>query len=910
MARLWVLVALVSWLFSCTAHAPAEAEKKLDAPIPAEAAPHDPDDDPPLLQLPKDLRPTRYALALEVIPERERFSGTVDISVQLDRARRILWLHGKDLAVTAASVGGEVARYQQVNDDGLAKLTLAQPAGPGTVNLHLAWDAAYQPKLVGLYLAHEAGLSYAFTMFEPTDARRMFPGFDEPVFKTPFELTLTVPAGDTAIANTNSLKEEALPGELKRVTFSPTAPLPTYLLALAVGPLDILAPPPLPPNEVRSRPLQIRGIAPRGRAKELEFALQAGAKLLVILERYFGIPFPYEKLDHLAVPDFAYGAEENAGAIAYRESALLFTEGRSPEELKARIGGIMAHEMAHQWFGDLVTMRWWDDTWLNESFATWMGHRAEEEWRPDYLASVQLLKAVQGAMGNDALASVRAVRQPLTRMKDVWNQFDGITYQKGGGTLAMFERYLGAENFRKGVSAYLTAHANGSGSTDDLLLAFSKASGKDVVAAFHSFLDQSGVPLVEAQTVCDASGARLLLKQSRFLPLGSPATPSERVRLWQIPICARSGSAQAGTEKESCTLLTAAEGSLPLDSCPAWVMPNADGAGYYRWSLAPADLQKLITVGYRKLSLRERISLVNSLKAALASGTLQEADGLAALEPIAHDADGAVAVEPLGVIKYARDYLVSDELRPAVDKYARALYGPTAKKLGWVPRKQEPLETQRLRRRLLDFLAFEVEDPAALKEAARRGRAYAALSGSAFDLKAVAPDLAEIALKAAVQEGDSQFFDGLVARLAQSNDAEVRGRILLALGSTHDPKLADRALALGLDPRLRTNERTVPLRALEADRRTRDQAFQWLVANFDVLLPRIPESNAQALPTLASAFCDQEHLDQAQAFFGPRAEKIPAMPRTLAQTLEAGHICIAYRAAQRQSAAAFFSRRQ
>jgi len=908
MARSLLLAALFP-LLACNAHSSAEPDRQQPGTA-AREAPNPTDGEPPLLQLPQDVRPIRYALSLQVNPDQDSFSGTVEIAVEFDRPRRIVWLHGKGLHVTAASAGDGPAHYQQVNDDGLARLQFDRPIGPGIITLHLAWEAAYEPKLVGLYLAHEAGLNYAFTMFEPADARRMFPGFDEPAFKTPFQLTLTVPSGDTAIANTNPLKEEQLPGGFKRIVFLPTAPLPTYLLALAVGPLDILAPPPLPPNEVRSRPLQIRGIAPRGRAKELSFALQAGGELLVILERYFGIPFPYEKLDHLAVPDFAYGAEENAGAIMYRESALLFTEGTSPEELKSRIGGIMAHEMAHQWFGDLVTMRWWDDTWLNESFATWMGSRAEDQWRPDYLTSVQLLKAVQFAMNNDSLASARAIRQPLERMKDVWNQFDGITYQKGGGTLAMFERYLGAEKFRKGVSSYLTAHANGSGSTDDLLAAFSRASGKDVTQAFHSFLDQSGVPLVEARTVCDANGARLELKQSRFLPLGTPALEADRARLWQIPICARYGTGTAAGAKESCMLLTTPEGSLPLEACPAWLIPNAEGAGYYRWSLAPADLQKLATAGYRNLSLRERVSLVASLTTALSAGKLQEKDGLAALEPMARDEDGTVAVEPLDVLAYARDYLVRDDLRPAVDQVAQALYAKTAAKLGWEPRRDEPLETRRLRRRLLDFLAFEVEDRTVLEAAARRGRAYAALAGSTFDVKAVAPDLAETALRAAVQAGDSRFFDGLVARLGQTDDGEARGRILVALGSTRDPKLADRALALSLDPRLRTNERTVTLRALEADRRTREQAFTWLLSNFDALLARIPETNAQALPQLALAFCDQEHLERAQAFFGPRAEKIPAMPRSLAQTLEAGRICLAYRAAQSQSANEFFAPRQ
>ncbi|HEX2574402.1 MAG TPA: M1 family aminopeptidase [Polyangia bacterium] len=882
---------LVSLL--CALPGYAGAERGAAAPPQKEAA-----EAPPVLQLPRDVRPLHYSLAMKIVPANERFQGTADIEVQLDRPRSVIWLHGRNLHVTQATVDAAPATYEQVNEEGLARLSLKKPVGPGKVTLHFGWDAAFEPRIVGLYQATEAGEKYAVTQFEAVDARRAFPGFDEPVFKTPFDVTLTVPAAHVVVTNTMPVpgEEKLLDGGMKRVRFATTKPLPTYLVAWAVGPFDVVTPPPLPPNEVRKHPLQVRGLAPKGRGAELAYALQSGGELLVLLERYFGIEFPYEKLDHIAVPDYSYGAMENAGAIVYREDALLFRPGISSEGSRYNIAEVLAHEMAHQWFGDLVTLRWWTDAWLNESFATWMATRTVAEWKPELGASIAFLEDVQEAMHNDELSSARAIRQPLDDIKNVWNQFDGITYQKGGGVLTMFERYLGADKFKAGIRSYLNAHAWGGGDTDDLLDALSQAAGRDMKTAFHTFLERPGMPLVEVKVQCEKGRGRLELRQRRYLPLGSEAAQGDR---WQVPFCVRTSAGEA------CTLLTEGEGSLALDACPAWVMPNAEGAGYYHFTMATEELKKLAGPTYALLTPRERLSLADNVRAALHSGALSFEDGMAILTPMASDSTPQVAAVPMELLTLAHEALVSEALRARVEEVGRQLYGPVAARIGWEPRKGENVQEQQFRHRVLAFLATKAKDPRVIAEAVRRGRAYAGLEDGQFHPEAVAPELALLTLQMAVREGGQAVYDTLAGRLAKTQDSLQRRRILGALAAARG-ELLDRTFALLLDSQLRKNERLGTLFDASNWLDSRDAVWNAYRKEFDQLVTLMPESHMRSSISLAARFCDPEHLEQAKQFLSDRAPQLPSGKRQLAQALETVRLCIAFRDAQAGSAERFF----
>ncbi len=887
-------------LVACVGARPVtEPSPSREAKAPASA----PTEPVPALRLPKDVRPTHYRIELTIDPDRPSFSGEAEIAVTLDAPRQVIWLHGLGLSVSASSVqvGQETlaVTYEQVNDDGVAKLTLPKPVGPGAATLRLSYSRVFDPRVVGLYLAKEAGTSYAFTQFEDIFARRAFPGFDEPGFKTPFDVSLVVPSSAVAIANTAPISEAPAGQAMKRIRYAETRPLPTYLLAWAVGPFDVVEAPAIPPSPVRAWPIPLRGVAPRGRGGELAFSLKASAELLLMEEQYFGIAFPYPKLDAVAVPDYAYGAMENAGEIHYREDLLLFTEGKSSEEARGAVANVIAHEQAHQWFGDLVTMPWWEEAWLNESFATWMATRMVDAWRPEMHAAIDLQREVNRAMGNDALVTARAIRQPLTSMKNLQDQFDVLTYQKGGGVLAMFERYVGAEPFRLGVSAYLKAHADGSGSTDDLLAAISQAAGHGVTAAFHTFLDQAGVPLIEASVSC-ASKPVLSLTQSRYFPLGSQGVQD---RLWQVPVCVRFKTGAQVTEQ--CTVLTEAHATVELPGCPLWLMPNARGVGYYRWTMGGDDLRKLSQEGYAQLDVRERISLAASLRASVMAGTMPVADALKALGPIARDPEGEVAAEVIPLLRFVRDQVLPTR-SAAVDAYAVQLFGPAMKRLGFAARPSDGASARRLRVEVMGLLA-QAGDPLVVKEATRLGRAYAGLGDGRFHPELVDPDLAELVLSVAVEQGDGQIFDALLARLGVTDDAELRGRILSALGHARDPRRSARALALTLDPQLRKQEGLTEIFHQSADRRTRDATWAFVKEHFYDVLLKVPETHAAFLPYAAAGYCDSTHAEDAETFFGPHAPQHNGMSKNLRQVGEMIRLCAVEAAAQRASAEQFFA---
>lgn len=888
----------VSLLLSCATS--DEASKPDPSPAPA-TPPAAKEEAPPTGKLPGGVVPVRYALDLTILPSERRFSGSVAIAVEVAAPTKRIWLHGQDLEVErAVVVVGDKrvpATFTQKTDSGVSALDLEESVGPGAATLEIAYTAPFDDQLKGLYRVEEGGHAYAFTQFESHFARLAFPSFDEPRFKTPFAIKVKAKEGDTVITTTRETAKAPVEGGegLVEWTFPETPPLPTYLIAFAVGPLDVVEHPGLPPNEVRKEVLPFRGIAAKGKGERLKYALAHTGPLLAALERYFGEPYPFSKLDIIAVPDFSAGAMENVGAVTFREYLLLLDEKTAPITQKQGFAGVMAHELAHMWFGNIVTMPWWDDIWLNEAFATWMAYKVVDEVEPRWELSLGLKERVLSAMGYDSLTSARQIRQPIESDHDIRNAFDSITYSKGGGVLSMFERWLGEETFQDGIRRYLKKHRYQSATYEDLVNALSEAANKDVTTPFKTFLFQPGVPFVDVDVTCEEGKAPALsLKQARYLPVGSTL---DAAKTWQVPVCVRYGAGKE--QKQQCVLLEGASASVPLEAerCPAWVVPNAGGAGYYRWSLAPAWLDKL---PFEKLPVSERLDYADSLRAAFASGRLDAAETLRRLTVVAGDRHRAVASAALPVADYVMQHLLPEPARDKAVAWAQKLYRPAVARLGYAPRANEDPNTTRLRADVLAFVALSAREPAAQKKLAALGRGW--LGGKKA---AVSPELLPVALKAAMRAGDATLFDEMLLRFKETDDALVRGFLLDALASSLDPALAEKARELTLDPALRGNEVLRPLWVQVEQEETRAAAWQYLEDHWTRVLDVVPTTRQGSLPWLASGFCKRSDATRVRAFLEERIEDVIGGPRNLDGALEAIELCAARTDAQRESAVAY-----
>ncbi|HZI10157.1 MAG TPA: M1 family aminopeptidase, partial [Myxococcus sp.] len=648
----------------------------------------------------------------------------------------------------------------------------------------------------------------------------------------------------------------------------------------------------------------VRMVVPRGRVAEARQSALATPPLLEWLEAWFGTPYPYAKLDVLALPGSALAAAmEHPGLITFGAQLMLGPEQGDSVWRPRMFAETQAHELAHQWFGNLVTPAWWDDLWLNESFADWLAYKAITEWKPEWRGDVRRVEVRGDALREDQLASARSIRQPIEAPEDIDAAFDGITYGKGAGVLAMFEAWVGPDVFQRGVRGFVDAHAGGTATTADFLRALSRAAGQDVAPAFASFLDQPGVPRVALELQCPAGAPpRLALEQRRYRALGTPAPDGGDAQRWQVPVCVR--YAARGTQGRACTVLTEATGTLVLEgakACPDWVHPNAEGRGYYHALLRGDGLERLARHS-GELSIPEHRVLLDDAQALVASGELDVAQALRLASRLVRVDDPGLVAGAVSVVGGVREDFVPDALQPHRARFVRSLFGGLARRLGFVSRPGES-EEHRMLRPLLVWMVANVGQDAALRAEARR------LTLRWLEDRDLLPlDAAHAVLSTAAAGGDAALHQRLREALRATTWGHERELLIAALGTFQDATLGRKSLELLLAPDVDAREALPILFGQLASASTREGAFAFVREHFEALRGRLPRDLAGWLLGAGGAFCDAAHRQQAAAFFGPRAREIEGGERALAQSLERVDLCIAQREALRPGLERFLVR--
>jgi aminopeptidase N len=792
------------------------------------------------------VKPSAYRLDLTVDPAQARFSGKVEIDAVLKAPTTSLFIHGRDLAMhqAVATVRGKTypGAWKQLDDTGVAQLTFVQPLPAGPVTFAFAYDAAFGDGPAGMFRVKVGSDWYSWTQFESIDARAAFPSFDEPGFKQPFTLTLRTPSGLKAVSNTPEVSVQPEAGfDVHR--FAQTLPLPTYLVAMMVGPFAV-AEGTVPPTPQRDQPLPLRIVSTKENAAKLAFALEGSKGVVTRLENYFGTAFPFPKLDQITSPVMP-GAMENAGADLYQDALIVMDENATTGQ-KRNFGMVVSHELAHQWFGDMVTPAWWDDIWLNESFANWMGYRIGNEWRPDLNIAAGALAEGFGAMNTDTLLAGRPIHQKIEKSAQVDAAFDSITYGKGGQVVAMIAAFLGDDKFKAGVRSYMAAHRYGNATSADFFAAMAEAAHDPrILPAMQSFTDQQGVPLV---TFAGANG-RYTVSQSRYARLGSSA-PATR---WGVPLCVR-----RGTER-NCTLLTEPSAIVTLGGSGA-LMPNAGGTGYYRFELPPAEWDRLIASS-ASLPSGEALALADSLRASFMAGRADALQLVALTRTMVRNPDSYASGAAFGSLQALYDWELMDE--PAKAAYRRFIgttYQPILRDLGFDPRAGayagEPSERSQRRQQAIGALSTVAKD-AALR--ARLTVATAAYVGG--DEKALDAAWYGAALDPWLDAGGPDAAKALLERALASQDPIFRPTALGALGGSGKLETAKWLLDGVKDTRLRLSERLGLVRGVVQAPETREWGYAWMIAHLDELMNGGGIFFASRLPQMLAGFCSVEKAD-------------------------------------------------
>ncbi|HEX6094870.1 MAG TPA: M1 family metallopeptidase, partial [Thermoanaerobaculia bacterium] len=814
--------------------------------------------------------PVSQSVQLTTDPRSETYTGSVTIELDVKQPASSFAIHAVDLTIDSLKLtrgGSTIEATHAAGADGTVNVTPATPLTPGKHTLAIGFTNKYNRQAVGLYkMTLKNGEPYLYTQFEAIDARRAFPVFDEPRFKIPYELTLTVPAQYDAVANT-PVVSETKSGDNKTVKFARTKPLPSYLVAMAVGQFEYT---PIPGLGVPGRIIAVKGQGHLGQT-----AADTTAAVLAALEKYFGQKYPFEKIDIIAVPEYWYGAMENPGLITFRDSILLLDPKTATPSQRQSLIRINTHELAHMWFGDYVTMEWWDDLWLNESFADWMGDKITDQVHPEFDLLLGEMDGVQAVMNADVRATTDPIRRldttPEESMRNV-----GIAYNKGKAVLSMFEQWIGPEKFRQGVLDHLKTNAWGNANAGEFFAALTRHAPAGTSAALETFIAQPGIPLLSL----NVTGNTVKVSQKRF-----STSPDVQQHTWKVPVALRWSDGKKTYTKSF--LLDEPSKTLTLDGERiAWIYPNASAAGYYRWQLDDASMAALAAKASEVLDPRERLAFLGNLGALFRTGVLHGDAYLAHLERFANDPSPHVLGTVVGALAQVRSTFDSAETRPKFAEYVRRTLGPALRRIGLDPAKDKSQAETVLRPDLISWLArYGGEEPVwrFVNEQ---------LPKYLQDPSSVHPTLAGLVVSLSALNGDEKLFEEYKKRYENATTPAERTRFLNALSQFRNPAIQAKVREYALTGPVRPTE-FFQLFGGGDSAEDRENTYQWVLANYDAIMKRLPPAFAANMPFVAGG-CEPDRVERARKFFADR--KVEGTERAFARVAEQVNECATLRA--------------
>ena len=834
-------------------------------------------------QLPNNVTPVKYNLTLSPDLEQFVFNGEEDIEITIDYQTSQIVVNSADLTIVSASLtlsSGEIVEVITIDYDEIQEtvgLSLAKPVEPGKGRLYIQFTGTLNDKLHGFYRSTYASPNgttntLAVTQFEPTDARRAFPCWDEPAIKASFTVNLIVPEELSAISNMPIVDETSIGNGLKKVRYKETPKMSTYLLAFIIGDMESI-------ETTASDGTLIRVFTTPGKIEQGRFALDVAARLLDYYNDYFGIPFPLEKLDHLAIPDFAAGAMENWGAITYREVALLYDPENSAAAAKERIAEVVAHEMAHMWFGDLVTMAWWNDLWLNESFASWMAFKAVDELFPEWNMWTQFIAMdLNAGMALDGLENSHPIEQKVTDPSEINQLFDAISYSKGASIIRMLEQFISPETFQIGLHDYLAKHTYANARGVDLWQSMEDVSKQPIISMMNSWIGQTGYPIVEAHIDRSDDTWRVSLSQQRFLYSGL----KDDSTIWQIPVSV----AADGMLSQDRKVMRERTDTLLLDTTTpankmAWVKLNPSHTAFFRTVYDDSDWTKLIVaVEAQDLPAADRLGLEADAYALAKARIIPATQFLQLAKAYTREEEFAVWADLVNSLRSIDMLIVHESFKEEYQTLARQILRPIAEKIGWNPVPDESHLKALLRNTVIGGLgAFG--DQEILDEASRRFLKYLNNPPS------LPANIRSVVYGLAALNGNETTYDSMHGLAIKEQFQEERLRLYGALTRFPGANLIKKTLGISMTEEVRSQDTVSLIMQTSANPNMGTRlAWDFMKQNWTELDRRYGQGGfaMMRLVSIAGGFTKPEERTEVDKFFAEHP--VPSATRSIQQTLE------------------------